>query len=55
MDVNCFGALRMSLAVLPFMKRQHEGSIVNVGTISTVAPSSRRSRLCRKQGGPRRP
>ncbi|WP_182358556.1 SDR family oxidoreductase [Tomitella gaofuii] len=40
MDVTCFGALRMSLAVLPTMKAQQDGAIVNVGTISTVWPGS---------------
>lgn len=38
MDVTCFGALRMALAVLPAMKRQSSGAIVNIGTISTVRP-----------------
>lgn len=39
MDVNCYGALRMAQAVLPAMKRQRDGAIVNVGTISTVRPA----------------
>src|SRR3989442_11081315 len=38
MDVTCFGALRMAQAVLPVMKRQREGAIVNIGAISTVRP-----------------
>ena len=39
MDVTCYGALRMAQAVLPAMKRQRDGAIVNVGTISTVRPA----------------
>jgi NAD(P)-dependent dehydrogenase (short-subunit alcohol dehydrogenase family) len=38
MDVTCFGALRMAQAVLPWMKHQTDGAIVNIGTISTVRP-----------------
>jgi NAD(P)-dependent dehydrogenase (short-subunit alcohol dehydrogenase family) len=38
MDVTCFGALRMTQAVLPAMRRQQDGAIVNVSTISTVRP-----------------
>ena len=38
MDVTCYGALRMALAVLPAMKTQGSGAVVNVGTISTVRP-----------------
>ena len=38
MDVACFGALRMIRAVLPAMKAQGGGSIVNVGTLSTRKP-----------------
>jgi NAD(P)-dependent dehydrogenase (short-subunit alcohol dehydrogenase family) len=33
MDVNCFGPLHAILAVLPFMRRQHWGRIVNVASI----------------------
>lgn len=37
-DVNCLGALRMSQAVLPAMKAQNDGAIVNVSTMATVNP-----------------
>ncbi len=37
-DVNCLGALRMSQAVLPAMKEQGGGAIVNVSTMATVNP-----------------
>jgi NAD(P)-dependent dehydrogenase (short-subunit alcohol dehydrogenase family) len=35
MDVTCFGALRMAKAVLPHMKKQGGGSIVNISTMET--------------------
>lgn len=38
LDVNCLGALRMAQAVLPAMKAQGDGAIVNVSTMSTVNP-----------------
>jgi NAD(P)-dependent dehydrogenase (short-subunit alcohol dehydrogenase family) len=38
MDVVCFGALRMAQAVLPAMKQQGHGSIVNVGSMVTRRP-----------------
>ncbi len=37
-DVNCLGALRMAQAVLPTMKAQGGGGIVNVSTMATVNP-----------------
>ncbi|MEP3890578.1 MAG: SDR family NAD(P)-dependent oxidoreductase [Hellea sp.] len=37
-DVNCIGALRMGQAVLPAMKSQKSGAIVNVSTMATVNP-----------------
>lgn len=37
-DVNCIGALRMGQAVLPAMKAQQSGAIVNVSTMATVNP-----------------
>jgi len=38
MDVTCFGALRMVKAVLPAMKAQRAGSIVNVSSMGSVQP-----------------
>lgn len=38
MDVTCFGALRMIKAVLPAMKAQKAGSIVNVSSMGSVQP-----------------
>lgn len=38
MDVTCFGALRMAQAVIPHMKKQGGGSIVNVGSQVTRKP-----------------
>jgi len=38
LDINALGALRMAQAVLPAMKRQNDGAIVNVSTMSTVNP-----------------
>jgi NAD(P)-dependent dehydrogenase (short-subunit alcohol dehydrogenase family) len=37
-DVNCLGALRMTKAVVPFMKTAGRGSIVNVSTMASVRP-----------------
>jgi NAD(P)-dependent dehydrogenase (short-subunit alcohol dehydrogenase family) len=39
MDITCFGALRMSKAVLPVMKKQKEGSIINVSALASVKPA----------------
>lgn len=38
MDVICFGALHMVRAVLPAMKAQGGGAIVNVGSLTTRKP-----------------
>jgi len=65
-DVNCLGALRMSQAVLPMMKAQKSGAIVNVSTPHGLdrrrasdglyrRPSRRRTpqgRGCRRDYGP---
>ncbi len=39
MDVNLFGTMNMSYAVLPQMKAQQQGSIVMVNTMATRRPS----------------
>lgn len=39
-DVNCIGALRMSQAVIPHMKAQKDGSIVNISSMTIVKPFS---------------
>lgn len=38
MEITCFGALRMVKAVLPAMKRQSGGAIVNVSTMAALKP-----------------
>ena len=38
-DVTCFGALRMIKAVLPVMKAQRAGAIVNVTALAAVQPA----------------
>jgi NAD(P)-dependent dehydrogenase (short-subunit alcohol dehydrogenase family) len=38
-DVTCFGALRMVKAVLPTMKAQKNGAIVNVTALAAVQPA----------------
>jgi NAD(P)-dependent dehydrogenase (short-subunit alcohol dehydrogenase family) len=38
MDVTFFGAMRMIAAVVPVMKQQRDGAIVNVSTRSVVQP-----------------
>lgn len=38
-DVNLFGVIRMTNAVLPSMRRQGEGRIVNIGSILGLVPA----------------
>lgn len=40
-DVNFFGPLRCIQAVLPHMKRQGSGQIVNVGSVLSIIPTTR--------------
>ncbi len=50
-DVNCLGALRMSQAVLPAMKAQKSGAIVNVSTMATVNPFPGEAAYAASKGG----
>ncbi len=50
-DVNCIGALRMSQAVLPAMKAQKSGAIVNVSTMATVNPFPGEAAYAASKGG----
>ena len=50
-DVNCTGALRMSQAVLPAMKEQGGGAIINVSTMATVNPFPGEAAYAASKGG----
>ena len=50
-DVNCIGALRMAQAVLPAMKKQGGGAIVNVSTMATVNPFPGEAAYAASKGG----
>ncbi|MCS7049227.1 MAG: SDR family NAD(P)-dependent oxidoreductase [Verrucomicrobiae bacterium] len=46
MEVNFFGALRCIQAVLPVMKQQRTGQIVNVGSVLSLLATPRQSAYC---------
>ena len=48
MHVNLAGCLNACLAVLPAMRRQARGSIVNVSSIAAVAPTGQLAYDCSK-------
>jgi len=50
-DVSCLGALRMAQAVLPVMKTQKSGAIVNVSTMATVNPFPGEAAYAAAKGG----
>lgn len=50
-DVNCLGALRMAQAILPSMKAQGGGAIVNVSTMATVNPFPGEAAYAASKGG----
>jgi len=50
-DVNCLGALRMSQAVLPGMKKAGAGAIINVSTQATVKPFPGEAAYAAAKGG----
>jgi len=50
-DVNCVGALRMGQAVLPAMKAQGSGAIINVSTMATVNPFPGEAAYAASKGG----
>lgn len=50
-NVNCLGAMRMTQAVLPTLKAKKDGAIVNVSTMSTVAPFTGEGGYATGKGG----
>jgi NAD(P)-dependent dehydrogenase (short-subunit alcohol dehydrogenase family) len=50
-NVNCIGALRMAQAVLPYMKSNSGGAIVNVSTMTTVNPFPGEASYAASKGG----
>lgn len=46
MDVNLYGPIRCIQAVLPQMRRQHEGQIVNVGSVLSMVVAARNAAYC---------
>ena len=53
-DINTKGTFLMCQAVIPAMKRQKSGRIINAASFAAIIPAHRQRRLCREQGRRRR-
>jgi NAD(P)-dependent dehydrogenase (short-subunit alcohol dehydrogenase family) len=49
-DVNVFGMVRMSRAVLPHLRRSPSAAIVNTGSIAATAGLPQRALYCASKG-----